>query len=335
MIERRAVQLAQDGGRIHGTLIAYGEETRREFGREVFTAGAFGDVSSLRVRVNMQHDRGRPIAVSGPGGGLTLSDSPSSLDAVIEPVDTRDGREAVTLVRAGIMSGLSLEFRADAEKYEGDLRIIDRATLGGLGLVDVPQYAGSGVSVRAGAQYEVRQAGGGISGAFAYGKLAVSSNRGARRKEMYLSGSLDFAIKEASREISLLASRDTNSVIASKLAGNLTLNDTPEALRFTATGLAETAALRDLRAQLAAGIPTSVLPFALVSGVENASEVVQESALAADGIEGADADSDIEVLVYRNAVLTSLALLPRPYFPDATVTETAPPTAGRQRRFFL
>ena len=129
-------------GRVDGIAIRYHDEAQLPGFRERFQAGAFGDVTTFDVIANVQHDRGRPLARTG-GGGLALVDGPDALRATLDLPDTRDGHDAATLLRRGVLRGYSLEFRVDAERFEGGVRIVERAALRGLALVDRPAYGES------------------------------------------------------------------------------------------------------------------------------------------------------------------------------------------------
>lgn len=136
-----------DGRVVSGTAIRYGDTAALPFGRERFEVGAFGELGTADVILNVAHDRGRPIARTG-GGGLTLDDDATRLAMHAELPETREANDALANVRAGILRGLSIEFRAERERMAGNVRIIERARLTGIALVDRPAYPESGVQAR-------------------------------------------------------------------------------------------------------------------------------------------------------------------------------------------
>lgn len=141
--ERRYAEFRADGDTVSGPLIVYGDEARFGDFTEVFEPG------SLRyddVIANLQHDRARPVARTG--AGLTLQDGADALRAAITWPDTSYAREARELVRARIIRGFSMEFRAITEAWEGTRRTIREARLLGFGLVDRPAYPASVIAQR-------------------------------------------------------------------------------------------------------------------------------------------------------------------------------------------
>ena len=101
------------------------------------------------ILMNVQHDRGRVLARTG-GGGLVLTDTSTALEVRAELPETRESStDTLALVAAGVLRGLSLEFQPLAERMEAGVRVITRARLAGLAVVDRPAYPASKVAARA------------------------------------------------------------------------------------------------------------------------------------------------------------------------------------------
>ena len=144
-MERRFIELRQDGRLLTGTAVRYGDVARLPWGDERFTAGAFAPLGD--VILNSMHDRRTPLARTG-GGGLELVDSDSELRIAAELPKTQAADDALELVRTRVMRGLSIEFEATTERLVNGVRVIDRAVLHGVGLVDTPAYEKSEVEAR-------------------------------------------------------------------------------------------------------------------------------------------------------------------------------------------
>ena len=148
-LERRYSELENreaEGRSLSGVVVRYGDTARTPYGTERFERGAFGDVSKLDVLLNVQHDETRLLARTG--AGLTLTDTPEALMMAADLPETRDADDALSLVRSGVLRGLSVEFKALRQRFEGGVRVISRAILPGLGLVARPAYPASGVRAR-------------------------------------------------------------------------------------------------------------------------------------------------------------------------------------------
>ena len=126
-------------GRLVGTLLRY--EERASDRPEVFVRGALSWPAEGIV-INEQHNRQAPILRAVP----FIDGDEVRIDAAVPP--TQRGRDAITNIRAGVLTGLSVEFQARAEGRRGNLREIRSAHLGAAALVDAGAYRGSKVEVR-------------------------------------------------------------------------------------------------------------------------------------------------------------------------------------------
>ena len=138
-VEIREDETRQSPGRLMGTLLRYNERAGDR--AELFEAGALKWPDN-GVVLRRQHSRGAPI--------MRVVPETRGRDVVLdaELPDTQAGRDAASEVRAGLLPGLSVEFRATAQRYVTGVRRITSALLTGAGLVDDPSYTGSRVEVR-------------------------------------------------------------------------------------------------------------------------------------------------------------------------------------------
>ena len=139
----RKVDFRSEGRKLSGQIIAYGDISPGH--RERFLPGAFTLADA--VPLNLGHNQ---LVACGwfPGGGVEIRDSEAALTMAAELPPLPAADRALREVRAGKLSGLSVEFIAEREKREGGIRIIERARLVGIGLVDAPSYPGSVVEAR-------------------------------------------------------------------------------------------------------------------------------------------------------------------------------------------
>ena len=144
-VERRAAgEVRAEGRRLSGTVMRYGDVSPSH--RERFEPGSLRMADA--VHLDLHHDVERAVAWM-PGGGLTLDNGREALSmrAELPPIPAAD--RALAEVRAGRTTGLSVEFRADRERRDGNLRVIEAATLSGIGIVRAPSYGQSQVEARA------------------------------------------------------------------------------------------------------------------------------------------------------------------------------------------
>ena len=142
---RHGPELRVAGRTLTGTAIRYGDVSP-DF-RERFEPGAFGEVGA--VDLNLQHDPGVVLV-----RGATLTDGPRELSVT---ATLPDGSAALALVRRRALNGFSIEFKAKRERREGGVRVVERASLTGLALVDRGAYPGSKVEVRRRGGRTIRQ----------------------------------------------------------------------------------------------------------------------------------------------------------------------------------
>ena len=129
-IEFRADQDRLSPGRIVGELLTEGERANDR--AEVFERGSLSWAGEIVL--NRQHKRDAPIMRFEPrrDGDRIM------IDAALP--DTTAGRDAAQEIRGGLMRGLSIEFRAVKERFEGGVRLIAEGVLGAAALVDESSY---------------------------------------------------------------------------------------------------------------------------------------------------------------------------------------------------
>ena len=127
------------GRTLSGTVLRYGDISPTH--KERFLPGAFGPTPNAPL--NIQHDRNLVVL---DRGSYILNDTPRSLEL---RADLPPESAALKLVRRGALNGYSVEFHARAESREGGVRVVEKAELVGIGLVDVPSYPASTAEVRA------------------------------------------------------------------------------------------------------------------------------------------------------------------------------------------
>ena len=148
-LERRYCELRADFAerRLEGTAMRYGDVGQIGQLRERFEAGAFGDLATADVVLNTQHQRTVPLARTG-GGGLSLVDTNLELRISAVLPETRAADDVLALVKSSILRGLSIEFRATRERRELGIRVVTRAVLSGVSVVDSGAYPMATVAAR-------------------------------------------------------------------------------------------------------------------------------------------------------------------------------------------
>ena len=132
---------------LSGTAMKYGDVANIGTFRERFEAGAFGDLATADVLLNAQHQRAVPLARTG-GGGLVLLDTLMELRIDATLPETRAADDTLALVRSKVLRGLSIEFRAIKERMDMGVRVVTRAALKAVSVVDIAAYSMSTVAAR-------------------------------------------------------------------------------------------------------------------------------------------------------------------------------------------
>lgn len=135
-----------DSRTLRGVAVTYGDTAKLPWGSERIEPGAFaGNMGD--VVLNTMHERGRPLARTG-GAGLELADSAERLAFTADLPNTREADDVIELVRRGVMRGASVEMRVTDERIEAGVRVIERASLHAVAVVDTPAYPASEVQAR-------------------------------------------------------------------------------------------------------------------------------------------------------------------------------------------
>ena len=321
--ETRFRELRAQGRRLTGTVMRYGDvATIAGVGAERFSVFAFDKYlrHGRGTKLNIMHEPDLIVA-STRRGDLTFTDSPEALDMVATLPSGSAYDSVLALIGDRLTTGLSVEFVALEERTTNGTRVVTKAALPGLGIVDEPAYAASGV--------EVRARGRGLSGEFRYNRDRVVRDRGTRRKTRVSSGAFSWqmeewaklqeelqesiaeaiesgaadAIRDRAREVQLLAGRSYDAPLASLRRGTLTIEDTPDALKFEVDTLPATSYATDLRAGMDSGaadfgidVLYSIPPADVVP---NAVEIVTEPG------------TGVEIEVVNRAVLQAIAIVSR------------------------
>ena len=142
-LEYRFAPVTLEGRTLAGTIMTYGEIATGAPRPERFLPGAF---KFDDVILNVFHERSRPIARTPHT--LILTDTAETLTLTAELPETREATDTLELVRKGVLTGLSVEFRAVRETLEGGVRVISEAILAGVAVVDKAAYTGAVVEAR-------------------------------------------------------------------------------------------------------------------------------------------------------------------------------------------
>ena len=124
---------------ITGRIVAFEEIANASTGRVVF---AKGSVVPTDVKLNLEHDRTRPI-----GKTLSMSVNEDSIDATFKIANTTAGSDALEEAMSGLRDGFSIELAVDEYTMEkdGTMRVL-AGEMTGVALVTEPAVRSARVS---------------------------------------------------------------------------------------------------------------------------------------------------------------------------------------------
>lgn len=140
---------AGDGRTVFGRVVPYGQVAEVSDGAgpylERFDFGSFGRSireRGAKVKLMTGHDHRRlPV-----GRAVELDERQDGLHAAFAIAQTRDGDDALELVRSGTVDAFSVGFRGIRQKFDGDVVVRTEAALLEVSLVGVPAYPGAAIA---------------------------------------------------------------------------------------------------------------------------------------------------------------------------------------------
>ena len=156
-----------------------------------------------------------------------------------------------------------------------------------------------------------------VSGSFPYESTATISDRGRVRKERFARGAFAYSVSGAGSDerLDLLVGHDFDKPLASRQAGTLEVQETPDALTFEAALPADAEQptwMRDALLAAKGGLLQGVSPGFVIppaSAVPDAVTLVPER----------EVRQETMVRVIRQAVLYELSLVTRPAYADSDI----------------
>lgn len=136
---------------IEGTIVRFDDEASiAGVFRERILPNAFEMRSDMIL--NQQHDRTKPLAKldNVAEASFSIRQTASAYEIRARIARTTVGDDALYNIRNGLLSGFSVEMKVHDEDWreEASLRLIKRATMAGVALVDRPAYPQSSVEAR-------------------------------------------------------------------------------------------------------------------------------------------------------------------------------------------
>jgi HK97 family phage prohead protease len=125
---------------ISGRIVTFGEVANTSVGRTIF---AKGSIKPTNVKLNLEHDRTRPI---GKTLSMNESEDGSGIDAVFKIANTSAGTDAIEEALAGLRDGFSVGVNVSEYDSEDGAMIIKSSDLIEVSLVTEPAVRSARVS---------------------------------------------------------------------------------------------------------------------------------------------------------------------------------------------
>ena len=153
----RELRAESDSREVFGLLVPYNVEAIIGGGvfREVVDPGVFGDVSQLNSVLTRQHKR--ELTLGRTNRNVVLTDTTGGVQMRATLPKTPLAEETLQLVREGILTGLSVEWKVTRAKWERGsppLRRVQSSLLTHFSVVDEGAYEAATISARAKAYFD-------------------------------------------------------------------------------------------------------------------------------------------------------------------------------------
>ena len=251
MERRQGVELRADGRTLIGAAIRYGDVSPSH--RERFEPGSL--IVSPDLAPTLGHRTGRVLAY---GDDVRVEDRADALIVSAHLPRTATADLALAGVRSGRYRGWSVEFQARRESRDAEgIRVVERANLPGLALVDHPSYPGSTVEARRRISYSTLIARATIMKCKCLGTLGRKNIGEIEFTADAFEGMVKLATS-GKRNVSAIA-RGADTVIADTATGSLKLTNTRAGLGIAISAL-DTSAGRGFRELAEAGVEVYARP---------------------------------------------------------------------------
>ena len=141
-----------DARTLAGRIVPFGEIGTPNIGQTIFAAGSINIPEAKDLRLNVEHDRGRPV-----GRATVVEAKADGIYATFKIVATHAGDDILLEAAEGLRDGFSIEAQMlEAEKIDGVMHIT-AANLTEVAVVTRPAFAGAAITEIAASEEEVSE----------------------------------------------------------------------------------------------------------------------------------------------------------------------------------